>query len=47
MDVKRMHFAGLDVHKKTGVNSIIVPDERGRSYRENRTFETMTGGLLV
>jgi transposase len=47
MDVIHTRCAGLDVHKKTVVASIIVPDERGRLYRETRTFETMTGGLLA
>ena len=46
MDVVHSHCAGLDVHKKTVVASIIVPKEGGGLYRETRTFETMTGELL-
>jgi|WetSurMetagenome_2_1015567.scaffolds.fasta_scaffold185011_1 transposase len=47
MDVVHPHCAGLDVHKKTVVASIIVPREGGGLYRETRTFETMTGELLA
>ena len=47
MEVIHTHCAGLDVHKKTVVASIIVPQEGGGLYRETRTFETMTSGLLA
>jgi transposase len=47
MEVVHMHCAGLDVHKKTVVASVIVPKEDGGLYRETRTFETMTSGLLA
>jgi hypothetical protein len=47
MDVIQAHCAGLDVHKKTVVASIIVSDERGKLHQETRTFETMIGSLLA
>jgi len=47
MEVIHTHCAGLDVHKKTVVASIIVPQGGGGLYRETRTFETMTSGLLA
>jgi transposase len=47
MDVVHSHCAGLDVHKRTVVASIIVPKERGGVFRETRTLETMTGDLLA
>jgi len=47
MDVVHTHCAGLDVHKKTVVASIIVPDEKGGPRKETRTFGTMTSDLLV
>lgn len=42
MDVVHTYCAGLDVHKKTVVAAIIVPDKK-----ETRTFETMTADLLA
>lgn len=47
MEVIHTHCAGLDVHKKSVVASIIVPKESSGLYRETRTFETMTSGLLA
>ena len=41
MEIEHTHCAGLDVHKKTVVAAIIVPDRK-----EVRTFETMTSDLL-
>ena len=46
MDVVHTHCAGLDVHKKTVVAAIIVPDLQGGWRKETRTFATMTGDLL-
>jgi transposase len=46
MDVIHTHCAGLDVHKKTVVATIIVPDPNGRPIKLTRTFETVTAGLL-
>ena len=47
MDVMHTHCAGLDVHKKTVVAAIIVPDGHGGLCRETRTFGTMTNDLLT
>lgn len=47
MDVVYTHCAGLDVHKKTVVAAIIVPDGKGRQHKEQRTFGTMTTDLLA
>jgi len=47
MDVVHTHCAGLDVHKKTVVAAIIVPDENGKLGKETRTFGTMTSDLLT
>jgi transposase len=46
MDVIHTHCAGLDVHKKTVVATLIVPDAKGRPIKRTRTFETMTASLL-
>ncbi len=42
MQVEHTHCAGLDVHKKTVVAAIMVPNRK-----EARTFETMTSDLLA
>ena len=47
MDIVRTHCAGLDVHKKTVVVTIIIPDPKGGVYKETRTFGTMTLDLLA
>lgn len=47
MDVVYTHSAGLDVHKKTVVAAVIVPDAQGGWHREQRTFGTMTAELLA
>ncbi len=47
MDIVHTHCAGLDVHKKTVVAAIIVPDEKGGLRKEVRTFDTMTSDLLA
>lgn len=47
MEIVHTHCAGLDVHKKTVVAAIIVPDLQGGLRKETRTFGTMTPDLLV
>jgi transposase len=47
MEVEHTHCAGLDVHKKTVVAAIIVPDGQGGLRKEVRTFATMTVDLLA
>ena len=47
MDIVHTHCAGLDVHKKTVVPTIIVPDSKGGLHKETRTFGTMTADLLA
>ncbi len=47
MEIVHTHCAGLDVHKKTVVAAIIVPDGQGGLRREVRTFGTMTADLLA
>jgi transposase len=46
MEIVYSHCAGLDVHKKTVVAAIIVPDETGGLHKAVRTFGTMTRELL-
>jgi len=38
--------AGLDLHKKTVVASVIIPDEHGQRHKEHQTFSTMTPDVL-
>ena len=47
MDIVHTHCAGLDVHKKTVVAAIIVPDPQGGLHKETRSFGTMTIELLA
>jgi transposase len=47
MDVVHKQCAGLDVHKKTVVATILIEEEQGGLYKETRTFETMTADLLA
>jgi len=47
MDVVHTHCAGLDVHKKTVVASITVPDGNKGLPKETHTFGTMTSDLLA
>ncbi len=47
MDVLYERCAGLDVHKKTVVACRIVPKNGGGWQHERRTFDTMTGDLLL
>jgi transposase len=46
MEIEHTQCAGLDVHKKTVVAAIIVPDGQGGLRKEVRTFATMTADLL-
>jgi len=47
MDIVHTHCAGLDVHKKTVVAAIIVPDPKEELHKETRSFGTMTIDLLA
>jgi len=47
MEIIHTHCAGLDVHKKTVVASIIVPDGNEGLRKETRTFGTMMSDLLA
>ena len=47
MEIVHTHCAGLDVHKKTVVAAIIVPDGQGGLWKEVRTFDSMTSDLLA
>lgn len=47
MEVVHTHCAGLDVHKKTVVASILVPDGKNGPRKETRTFGTLTSDLLA
>ena len=38
--------AGLDVHKKSVVACLLVPDTHGQRQKERQTFSTMTADLL-
>jgi transposase len=46
MDVVHTHGAGIDVHKKTAVVAVSVPNPAGGWYKETHTFGTMTADLL-
>lgn len=47
MEVVYTHCAGLDVHKKSVVATIILPAPAGGLVKETRTFETFTADLLT
>lgn len=47
MEVLHLRCAGLDVHKKSVVATVLVSDEHGQVLKETRSFETMTAGLLA
>jgi transposase len=47
MQVMYERCAGLDVHKKTVVACVVIPDGQGSWGQEIRTFGTMTVDLLV
>lgn len=46
MEVLYTHCAGLDVHKKTVVATVLTLDAKGSKFQETRTFATMTADLL-
>jgi transposase len=47
MEIVYARCAGADVHKKTVVVCVIVPDNQGGWRKETRTFGTMTADLLA
>jgi transposase len=47
MQVMYERCAGLDVHKKTVVACVVIPDGQGGRVQEIRTFGTMTVDLLA
>jgi transposase len=47
MQVMHERCAGLDVHKKTVVACVLMPDGQGGWCQETRTFGTMTAELLA
>jgi transposase len=47
MQVMHERCAGLDVHKKTVVACVLIPDGQGGWCQETRTFGTMTADLLA
>jgi transposase len=47
MDILHTNCAGLDVHKKTVVATVIITKERGKPFKATQTFGTMTSDLLV
>jgi len=46
MDILHTNCAGLDVHKKTVVATVIITKESGNPFKATQTFGTMTGDLL-
>src|SRR5258708_86609 len=46
MQVLYERCAGVDVHKRTVVVTVLLTQEDGRTEKETRTFGTMTGDLL-
>jgi transposase len=47
MEILHTHCAGLDVHKKVVVATILVSNEQGQLKKETHSFETMTASLLT
>ena len=47
MRIEYERCCGLDVHKKTVVACLLVPDGHGGRQKQTRTFSTMTADLLV
>lgn len=47
MDVLHANCAGLDVHKKSVVATVIVSQERSKPLKATQTFGTMTDDLLA
>lgn len=46
MDILHTHCAGLDIHKRTVVVTIIIPGPNGQPIKKTRSFETVTASLL-
>ena len=46
MNIVYERCAGLDVHKRTVVACVIIPDAKGQRSKERQTFSTMTADLL-
>jgi len=46
MNIVYERCAGLDVHKRTVVACVIIPDDKGQRSKERQTFSTMTPDLL-
>lgn len=47
MEILHTHCAGLDVHKKVVVATILVSTVDRQLKKETRSFETMTASLLA
>lgn len=47
MEILHTHCAGLDVHKKVVVATILVSNENQQLTKETRSVETMTTSLLA
>lgn len=47
LEVLYTRCAGLDVHKKTVVASVIITPPQGRVQKHLQTFSTTTAGLLA
>lgn len=47
MDILHTHCAGLDVHKRTVVVTIIIPGSNGQLIKKTCSFETVTASLLA
>ena len=47
MRIEYERGCGLDVHKKTVVACLLVPDGHGGRQKQTRTFSTMTADILA
>src|SRR5262245_6745953 len=47
MRIEYERCCGLDVHKKTVVVCLLVPDAKGGRQKQTRTFSTMTAEILA
>src|SRR4029434_7840614 len=47
MRIEYERCCGLDVHKKTVVACLLVPDAQGERQKQTRTFSTMTVEILA
>ena len=46
MEILHRRCAGLDVHKKSVVTTILVSDEHGRVLKETRSFGNLPNEIL-